>query len=169
VMAEARRMQGQGDITLRRSASMHHVGQGYEIRVELPASPVDGDDEAAMRTAFYDRYKQEYGYVDPDSAIEVTDWYLIAVIVGSRAGSTLRLDNAVRGGAAVIGRRPAWFPEIGGMTECPIIDRYAMPPGEVFAGPALIEERESTTVVLPGDTASISVHGNLIIEIGGPR
>ncbi len=169
VMAEARRMKGQGDITLHRSASMHHIGQGYEIRVELPASPMEGDDEAAMRTAFYDRYKQEYGYVDPDSAIEVTDWYLIAVVVGSRAGSTLRLDNAVRGGAAVIGRRPAWFPETGGMTECPIIDRYAMPPGEVFAGPALVEERESTTVVLPGDTASISVHGNLIIDIRRPR
>jgi len=168
VMAEARRMQGQGDITLHRSASMHHVGQGYEIRVELPASPMDRDDEAAMRTAFYDRYAQEYGYVDPDSAIEVTDWHLIAVI-GSRAGSTLRLDNAVRGGAAVIGRRPAWFPETGGMTECPIIDRYAMPPGEAFAGPALIEERESTTVVLPGDIASISVHGNLIIDIGRRR
>lgn len=122
-----------------------------------------------MRAGFYARYKQEYGYVDPDSAIEVTDWYSIAVVVGSRAGSTLRLDPGKRGGAAVIGRRPAWFPETGGMTECKVIDRYAMPPGEVFVGPAMVEERESTTVVLPGDTATISAHGNLIIDIGKPQ
>jgi N-methylhydantoinase A len=169
VTAEARRMQGEGDIALRRSASMHHVGQGYEIRVDLPDDLLDGDCEAAMRAGFYARYKQEYGYIDPDSAIEVTDWYLIAVVVGSRAGSTLRLDGGKRGGAAVIGRRPAWFPETGGMTECKVIDRYAMSPGEVFAGPALVEERESTTVVLPGDTAAISAHGNLIIDIRRPR
>ncbi len=169
VIADARRMQRDGEIMLRRSASMHHVGQGYEIRVDLPDGPVGAGFEAAARDAFYARYKQEYGYIDTESALEVTDWYVVAAIAGSRAGSALRLDSTARGAAAVIGMRRAWFPESGGMADCAVIDRYALQPGAHFVGPALVEERESTTVVLPGDAMRLSGAGNLIIEIGGAR
>jgi len=50
-----------------------------------------------------------------------------------------------------------------------VIDRYAMRPGDTVHGPALVEERESTTVVLPGDALRLSVHGNLIIDIGAAQ
>ena len=52
------------------------------------------------------------------------------------------------------------------MIECPVIDRYAMTTADHIAGPALVEERECTTVVLPGDTVSLSAVGNLVIKIG---
>jgi N-methylhydantoinase A len=167
VTQDARRLQRDGSMTLRRSVSMHHVGQGYEIRVDLPVGPVDAAIEAAMRQAFYARYKQEYGYIDNESGLEVTDWYVVATIAGSRAGGELRLKGAARGTNPVVGVRPAWFPECGGMAECTVVDRYAMTPGERFVGPALVEERESTTVVLPGDTMRLSPRGNLIIDAGG--
>jgi N-methylhydantoinase A/oxoprolinase/acetone carboxylase beta subunit len=79
------------------------------------------------------------------------------------------LQGEARGSDPVIGSRQAWFPETGGMTECQVIDRYALHPGTSISGPALVEERESTTVVLPGDTLRLSELGNLIIEIGGTR
>ena len=170
VTQDAARMQRGGSVTLRRSASMHHVGQGYEIRVDLPEGRVDAAFEAAAREAFYARYKQEYGYIDSESALEVTDWYVVATIAGSRTGGALRLESAARGAKSVIGVRRAWFPESGGMVESAVIDRYAMQPGECFTGPALVEERESTTVVLPGDTMRLSPLGNLIIDVeGGAR
>ena len=170
VTQDAARMQRDGSVTLRRSASMHHVGQGYEIRVDLPEGRVDAAFEAAAREAFYARYKQEYGYIDSESALEVTDWYVVATIAGSRTGGALRLESAARGAKSVIGVRRAWFPESGGMVESAVIDRYAMQPGECFTGPALVEERESTTVVLPGDTMRLSPLGNLIIDVeGGAR
>jgi N-methylhydantoinase A len=169
VTADARRIREVGRIVLRRSASMHHVGQGYEIRVDLPDGPVDAAFEAAARTAFYARYKQEYGYIDRESALEVTDWYVVASIVSDSVEPPALLQGEARGSDPVIGSRQAWFPETGGMTECQVIDRYALHPGTSISGPALVEERESTTVVLPGDTLRLSELGNLIIEIGGTR
>ncbi len=169
VTENARRMRRDGMIVLRRSASMHHVGQGYEIRADLPGGPIDASFEAAVREAFYARYRQEYGYIDTESALEVTDWYVIATVTDPTEARPARLHGAVRGTTAGIGQRSAWFPEYGGMTQCAVIDRYAMQPGQSILGPALVEERESTTVVLPGDMASLSASGNLVIEIGSGR
>jgi N-methylhydantoinase A/oxoprolinase/acetone carboxylase beta subunit len=51
------------------------------------------------------------------------------------------------------------------MTPTRIVNRYALTTTDRIAGPALVEERESTTVVLPGDIVSLSAAGNLIIDI----
>jgi N-methylhydantoinase A len=78
VTMDARRMQPQGQIVLARAASMHHVGQGFEIRVDLPDGVVDDAYLDRMREAFFVRYQREYGYTDRDTPIEVTDWYVDA-------------------------------------------------------------------------------------------
>ena len=64
-------------------------------------------------------------------------------------------------------RRQAYFPESGGYTEVQVFDRTGLAVGESIEGPALIEETDSTTVVLPGDRATISPRGHLVIDIGG--
>ena len=51
--------------------------------------------------------------------------------------------------AALKGRRPVYFPETNGFTECAVYDRYRLRAGDSFAGPALVEERESTVVIVP--------------------
>jgi len=174
VSAQARRMQADGEIVLARAVSMHHVGQGFEIRVDLPAGAVDAAYLACMREAFFARYRQEYGYVDRDTPIEVTDWYVVATL----RGDTSPHPPPARGGGALYGSlregdggrsRPAYFPEAGGLVDAVVIDRYAMRPGDTLRGPALVEERESTTVVLPGDALYLSMHGNLIIDIGAAQ
>jgi len=166
VMQEVRRMQGDSAITLARGAAAHLVGQGYELRIDLPDGLIGMEYEAAISDAFHARYAQEYGYSDPATMVEVTDWYIVATVAGSRASHTLKLDSpAARSLPA--GARLAYFPEAGGMTECPVINRYAMTTADRTAGPALVEERECTTVVLPGDTVSLSALGNLVIDIGG--
>ena len=50
------------------------------------------------------------------------------------------------------------------MTEWPVYDRYALTPGATVAGPALIEERESTCVIGSGQTATVDAHYNLVAE-----
>ena len=62
------------------------------------------------------------------------------------------------------GRRPVYFAEAGDYVDCPIYDRYALAAGVAFAGPAVIEEFDSTTVVHPGFSVSVDDVGNLIIE-----
>jgi len=164
VRAELSALGAHGDIHVSRGAAMHYVGQGFDISVDLPEGPLTA---AAARDEFHARYRQEYGYNDPATPVEATDWHVIATVPGSQAVCSLRLDAERRGTDPVIGHRQAWFPEAGGMVTCAVLDRTAMRPGQEFPGPALVEERESTTVVLPGDTVRVSAHGNLVISIKG--
>ena len=172
-IGQACSLHGAGRPALSRSAWMRHVGQGYEIRVDLPMGPVDAAYVGAMQEAFLAAYQREYGYTDRDAAIEVTDWYVVATVAGSRR--TLRPATETAGAAAAgtadaaVRERAAWFPELGGKVSCRVVDRYAMQPGVAVSGPALIEEREATTVVLPGDVATVGDAGHLVIEIRRPQ
>jgi N-methylhydantoinase A len=165
---QVEKMRHGGKIRRERSASMHHVGQGYEIRVELPSGEIGAGYERAVLDAFYAAYKREYGYIDAEAAVEVTDWYVLASIVRDRK-TALLLEGTSASSDPVVGERKAYFPEIGGLTSCKVIDRYALRPQHRFEGPALVEERESTTVVLPGDVVSVTPSGNLMITIGGAK
>ena len=166
--AQARRLHGRGEIAFHRSAWMRHVGQGFEIRVDLPDGPIGQAFEAAAGEAFLATYQREYGYSDREAAIEFTDWYVLATATGVRSASLAAATVADAGAARPSGERRAYFPELGGMAPTPVIDRYGLRPGARLDGPLLIEERESTTVVLPGDQVSLSPTGNLIIDIRSP-
>ena len=142
VIADARRMRPDGDLTLMRAASMHHVGQGFEIRVDLPEGAVDAGYVTQMREAFFARYRQEYGYVDRETPIEVTDWYAVASVDKAAECATLFRPTFVattlavgRKSAAHSANRPAYFPETGGLTDAAVIDRYALEPGELDPRP----------------------------------
>jgi N-methylhydantoinase A len=164
IFAEMEAGMPDGRWRLSRAASMHHVGQGFEIRVDLPS---DVTDVAAMRETFFARYQQEYGYIDRETPIEVTDWYVTANLGAARTaplGLPLR-ERAARTAA----NRPAYFPEVGGMIDTPVIDRSSLAEGFSISGPVLIEEPECTTLVLPNDTATATSNGNLIIHIGADR
>ena len=73
----------------------------------------------------------------------------------SRAGEHIR--KAVR---------KAYFPEAGAYVDCPIYDRYRLGAGTTITGPAIVEERESTTVLPPGVEATVDAYANLIVECG---
>ena len=51
------------------------------------------------------------------------------------------------------------------MTDVVVYDRYRLGPGATFTGPAIVEERESTTVIGPGAAVSVDNEGNLTVEI----
>ena len=61
--------------------------------------------------------------------------------------------------------RPAWFPEAGGFTPTQVWRREAIGPATVIQGPAIIEDAEATTVLLPGDEARLGPGGHLIVRI----
>ena len=61
--------------------------------------------------------------------------------------------------------RSAWFPEAGGFTPTRVWRREAIGQATVIQGPAIIEDAEATTVLLPGDEARLGEGGHLIITI----
>ena len=62
--------------------------------------------------------------------------------------------------------RDAYFPAAGGYVETPVYDRYALEPGARLEGPAIVEERESTFVVAPGQRAEVTPELSLEVTLG---
>jgi N-methylhydantoinase A len=152
-------------ISYRPVAEMRHVGQGFEIPVPLPGLELSGAALPAIRNAFFDAYRDRFERVVEESPIEALSWRLAC----SAPGWTIDLAGAVpttATSAALAPRahRRVLF-EASGWQECPVYDRYALPVGARLAGPALIEERESTCVVGPGSRVEVDRFLNLLIDM----
>ncbi|MCR6481733.1 hydantoinase/oxoprolinase family protein [Amycolatopsis sp. OK19-0408] len=135
---------GVDDVTHRRIAEMRYAGQGYEIRV-----PVRGGRwPETLIDEFTATYRALYQRTGPEVGVEVLNWRVVSS--GPAPAVTLRLTTQAAGGDARKGTRPAYFPSAGGFVDTAVFDRYLLTPGARVAGPAIVEERESTVVVPPG-------------------
>jgi len=151
-----------GEVMLARSADARYVGQGYEVTVPVPLGRLDGAALARVRSTFHEVYASRYGYANPAEPVEIVTWKLSAV------GGSPRVALAKAGaGSADVRRkamRRAYFPEARGYADTPVYDRYELAAGTTLTGPAIVEERESTTVLPPGVTATVDEYANLIAE-----
>jgi N-methylhydantoinase A/oxoprolinase/acetone carboxylase beta subunit len=153
-----------GAITVNRSVDARYVGQGFELTVPVPSGRLDAGALARVRASFDEIYAARYGYAQPKEPVEVVTWKLSAIGGATRVSLAKAPDTPAAGG--VKGRRRAYFPETGGWVDCPIYDRYKLGAGMRLAGPAIIEERESTSVLPPGVAATVDEYANLVAEIG---
>ena len=155
---------GGGGVTIVRSVDARYVGQGYELTVPVPAGALDAAALSRIRKAFDGIYAARYGYAQPNEPVEVVTWKLSAIGGAPRIALPKTATGPVSGGLK--GRRRAYFPEAGGWVDCPIYDRYKLVAGMQLAGPAIVEERESTSVLPPGVLATVDEYANLIVEVG---
>ena len=146
-------------VEIRRHADMRYVGQGFEISVPLPSGVLGADHVQAIEAAFRAAYQQRFGRVVRDVGLEVVNWRVSAQL----PERGLTLAYALVDGPALRGHRPVHFPGFGTLST-PVYDRYALRPGTVLAGPAVIEERESSCSVGPDCTLRIDAHYNLVAE-----
>src|SRR5499427_2291952 len=131
-----------------REVDLRYAGQGYELTVPF----------AGARAAFEELYARRYGLASPGEPVEATTWRLTAV-----------LETPVVDLPPVTGRRSpalprerlAYFPECGGYGATAVYDRDQLAPGGELEGPAIVEERESTTVLPPGVRAVVDEYGSL--------
>ncbi len=153
-------------IEVERHADMRLVGQMHDIAVTLPEGLIGPQSLAGIRQAFEAAYATRYTSVLEDARIEAVNFRVRC------AGPTPRLSlQGAAGGAddapRVKGQRMAVFAQ--GATLTQVVDRYALRPGDRIDGPAIIEERESTTVVAPGDLVDVDANLNLRITVAATR
>ena len=158
--ADARAELELADVRVERSADMRLVGQMHEIAVPLP--PVlDSTGRADLLQAFAAAYTARYAALQADALVEAVNF---RVTVSGPAPALFLPGQGAGGGMARKGVRQAWFGD--GFAETAVYDRYALAEGDEIAGPAIIEEREATTIVAPGDTLRVDAAGNLRIAVG---
>jgi N-methylhydantoinase A len=143
------------------AADMRYHGQGYEIPVPLDPGEVRGGDLTELGARFDALHEQLYGFRMPDTAAEIVN--LRAVATGDLPKPELPeadLDGGDASGA-VVEQGEILF--AGERRATPIYDRGALAPGNRFAGPAIVTEFDSTTVVLPGYVAEVDRFSNILI------
>jgi len=155
----------EGEVTLTRSADMRYLQQGFEIRVPLPPRRLTPDDLPDLRGAFAEEYERLYKRLNPGVEIEVVNWRLVAS--GPPPQIALRSPAAAGRSLAAARKRerPVYLPEHNGFVPCSVYDRYLLPIGANFSGPAVVEERECTVVIGPGAHANVDEEQNLVIML----
>ncbi len=149
------------DVTVTRTADMRLVGQMHEISVPLPDGAITEAALPQILAAFTDAYAARYTSVYGGVGAQIINLRVRAS--GMPPALSVTQAGITAGGAALKGTRPAWFGD--GFVETPVYDRYALTAGTRIAGPAIIEEREATTIVGPDDTVTVGDSGTLHIAV----
>lgn len=152
------------DLRIVRRLDMRYQGQGHEIEVTLPEAADASTLFADVIDLFGAAYQQIYT-LRLDEPAEIVNWKVEAVGPATGLGASYSLAGDSDGGSARKGTRRAYDASVQRMTDWPVYDRYALRPGMTVAGPALIEERESTCVVGAGDRVTVDQRLNLVAEI----
>ena len=148
-------------LTERRGAFMRYRGQGHEIAVELPVRAFGAADRAAITALFEDAYQRLYSRPIPGVDIEILSW---VVTVSAPAQGELATAAPVRPSAAKArGQRPLFDPQAGEFQNAPIYWRGDLAPGAKIAGPAVIAEDDTSTVVSPSFEAQVDQFGYIAL------
>lgn len=154
------------DRALARSIDVRYLGQNYEIAVQVPDGPIGPATLETVAARFAAEHERLYGFSAEGEPVQ---------LVTCRAGATGRVRKAAfrpqpdagpDPSPALAGRRQVWMPEYGDFVDCPVYDRARLEAGNRIAGPAIVEQMDTTTVVLPGMTATVEPYLNLILEFG---
>jgi N-methylhydantoinase A len=139
-----------GEPGIQRAADLRYVGQSFELTVD-----VGGFDAAELEERFHDAHDRSYGY-RMDEAVELVNLRATATVPREAP----RVDYA-GGGDPVVGEREGYFPDAG-RREATVYDRDRLAPGERVAGPAVLEQAESTTVLPPEWVGTVETDGTLV-------
>src|SRR5205807_3072707 len=149
-----------------RSLDMRHSGQDVplQIAIERPFSAGDPREQWAAR--FFALYKELYGRVDDDNPIEVANIRVRVAHPAEPPAIRAPLSDTAQGPA---GQRAVFVAATDSLEPVPVYKRTGLAAGQRVTGPAIIEERESTTVLGTGDTAIVDKWGCLVIEVALPK
>jgi N-methylhydantoinase A len=147
-----------GDRRFVRELDVRYAGQSFEIT--LP----DGD-RAAVCEAFHARHEQRYGYAARDEAIEIVTVRVVALgrtVKPEIRAAEIAVTAAAPPADARLETRDAWDGET--LVATPVYARDRMPIGATIAGPAVIEQYDTTTYLAPGWRARVDAYANLLLE-----
>jgi N-methylhydantoinase A len=137
-----------------RSVDVRYHGQGYELNVLF------GPELAAQ---FHDLHQRRYGFANEARALEVVNVRVRTVSAAEAFTPVVQPLNEGDGSHALIGARDVYFD--GSFHETRIYNRDLLRPGDTFAGPAIVSEYSSATILPFGDVLRVDGLGNLVIEV----
>jgi N-methylhydantoinase A len=145
-----------------RNVGMRYRGQSYEVSVPV-ATLRDGADIAALTERFHEAHRRRYGHMAQAEAVEIVNFQVTAVgVIPKPQFKRFDAPKAAQQ-QPPHERRIAYF-DGSEAIEVPVYRRTALAPGAAVEGPAVIEEKTSTTVLYPGQRAEVDEYLNIEIQ-----
>ena len=143
---------------------MRYLRQGYEIRVALGAGDVTEESFKVLEQRFEEEYIRFYGVLCEGVPIQAVNWRVVV------SGPALEIEGrALKVGSESVktdqpygGRSVMFRPDEGAM-QTPVYRRESLSSSFHIVGPAIIEEAESTSIVLPGWSVRVDENGCLVL------
>lgn len=145
-------------------ADMRYEGQSFEIELSIPIQETYTEATADhIRERFHDRHDEVYGHRNADDPVE-----FVTLRVVHSYSPDQPAEPIVVGGDSLAearkGTREAHFVDAEDVFEVPVYDRELLPTDVTFDGPAVVEQRDTTTVVYPGQVCYTDESLNLILK-----
>jgi len=148
-------------IGARYSADLRYMGQSYEIMIPIAGATIGPSTIQKLVEAYDEQYQRMYGHTNR-TPVEIVNVRCVTFeeVEPLDAYRVLRSANN-----AQVKRlsRDAWFLGIDHPVSTSIVPRESLAPGAAVAGPAIIEQADTTIVVYPGQRAEIDHMNNLVL------
>lgn len=139
-----------------------YLGQGYELPVALSSTLTDVN---LLPNFFHEAHRKLYGHANLDQPIEVVTLRISARGNFPKAESVaIKKGSSLVNADAIIGTQTVIFPGFLKGVETTIYQREKLLAGNVFNGPCIVHQMDSTTVVLPGQVVTVTNLGELLIR-----
>ncbi|WP_066309594.1 hydantoinase/oxoprolinase family protein [Bacillus sp. FJAT-29814] len=146
---------------------MRFKGQNYEIPIPVEWDELNPFGFAAITNRFQEQHEKVYGYSKKDGVMEFVNFRLTAV--GQLPKAEFEKADTASVTASPIATRPVYFTEVDepGYYETKIFVREDLKPGNKVQGPLIVEQMDTTILVLPEQSMKVDEYGNLIIYTFG--
>jgi N-methylhydantoinase A len=143
---------------------LRYVGQEFTLSVPVTLAQLKGGRREAIRAAFDRLYEHRYAHHSPDEPVEMVNMRL--GVVGKRPKLMFPRLGKTRA-KATARHREVFFSDAAKPVRCPVYRRDALAAGMRIAGPAIVQELGTATVLFKGDRCQVALSGELIIKVGG--
>ena len=147
-----------------RTVDMRYAGQNYELPIPLPEGEIGQAALDALAEGFAAAHQRMYGFAPDDEPVQLVTYRIEAAGVVPKASFQAHKNAGPDASDAIMARRDVWLPEASGAVSCPIYDRERLQSGNRIVGPAIVEQMDATTLVLPATVGRVDPYLNLILE-----
>ncbi len=152
---------------IERAADCRYKGQGYELRVAVPNGRISREVIAVIAGNFHEAHEKEFGRAFRDNDVEIVN--IRALGIGKIP--ELKWPKVSKGGAdpsrAFKYEKDVFFESDGKpkSIRTKVYERSKLKSGNMIAGPALVEQMDSTVVIAPGWEAAVDTFGDIVITL----
>lgn len=149
------------ELRLKQQIDLRYLHQGYHLTVDGPDGEITQTHKQPIKAAFDDLHRRTYGASAPEEDAELVTLRVVSEVPVPH----LRLPRIAAGRVADarIGERPLYDLTSAEFANAYVYDRARLGADDRIAGPAIVEQYDSTTVVLPGQALTVDDFGNLLI------